>query len=210
MAQDKSWLIFDGRNNPPIPDYNGPDYRFPIDLAEYVISRFCSEGGTVLDPFAGFGTSFLAARALNRKCYGFEKDPKTYETALKIIGDKPETFINDSIQNVENHGLEKADLIFTSPPYASFRGTQNDPEEIYFKDFEEIFLKLKNILKPTGKLVVEIANVHDNRGALPLAFIAALTLRKHYKFEYEIINCAAGNTDDGEHYDHSYILVFSA
>ncbi len=45
---------------------------FPIPLAEHLIKTFCPEGGTVLDPFAGSGSTLIAAKQLGRQYYGFD------------------------------------------------------------------------------------------------------------------------------------------
>jgi len=53
---------------------NGVDHpaRFPVKLPQKLIPTFCPKGGTVLDPFAGSGSSLVAAKNLSRTYYGFD------------------------------------------------------------------------------------------------------------------------------------------
>jgi len=44
----------------------------PEGLAEFFIRAACPEGGIVIDPFAGSGTTIVVARRLNRLACGFE------------------------------------------------------------------------------------------------------------------------------------------
>jgi hypothetical protein len=44
-----------------------------------IIETFCPPNGIVLDPMAGSGTTLAAAKRLNRKAIGIEKDPTTFE-----------------------------------------------------------------------------------------------------------------------------------
>lgn len=49
---------------------------FPLALAERCIKAGCPPEGEVLDPFAGAGTTLLAARLLGRKSFGIELNPE--------------------------------------------------------------------------------------------------------------------------------------
>jgi len=49
---------------------------FPLELVETPILAGCPEGGIVLDPFAGSGTTVLKALQLNRNAIGFELNPE--------------------------------------------------------------------------------------------------------------------------------------
>ncbi len=49
---------------------------FPIELPHAFIDTFTKEGDIVFDPFAGTGTSMIAADQLGRKCYMVELDPR--------------------------------------------------------------------------------------------------------------------------------------
>jgi len=46
----------------------------PLALMKELISTFCPEEGTILDPFLGSGTTMMAAWCLNRICKGSEKN----------------------------------------------------------------------------------------------------------------------------------------
>jgi DNA modification methylase len=56
--------------------YNGPHFAaYPIDLPLRCIAAGCKPDGTVLDPFAGSGTTGLAAIQLDRKFTGIDVSP---------------------------------------------------------------------------------------------------------------------------------------
>ena len=58
----------------------------PIDLLKWLINTFTNEGMTVLDNTMGSGTTCLAAKELNRKFIGIEKEAKYYEIACRRCG----------------------------------------------------------------------------------------------------------------------------
>lgn len=57
----------------PAQPYPGAHFAvFPPSIPERCIKAGCPEGGTVLDPFAGSGTTLQVARKLGRRSIGFE------------------------------------------------------------------------------------------------------------------------------------------
>src|SRR5690606_28554727 len=58
---------------------------FPPDLPERCIKAGCPEGGTVLDPFFGAGTTGLVADRLGRDCIGIELNPEYAALAQRRI-----------------------------------------------------------------------------------------------------------------------------
>jgi site-specific DNA-methyltransferase (cytosine-N4-specific) len=60
----------------PTRPYRGPHFAaYPIDLPLRCIAAGCKPGGTVLDPFAGSGTTGLAALQLGRRFAGIDLSP---------------------------------------------------------------------------------------------------------------------------------------
>jgi site-specific DNA-methyltransferase (adenine-specific) len=59
----------------------------PVALYQDFLSRSCRAGDSVLDPFAGSGTIFVAAHGLKIKATGIEIDPVAYGIAVKRIGE---------------------------------------------------------------------------------------------------------------------------
>lgn len=58
----------------------------PLDLMKYLILTYSNEGELVLDNTIGSGTTCLAAKELNRKFIGIEKEANYYEIACRRCG----------------------------------------------------------------------------------------------------------------------------
>ena len=52
--------------------YNKHPSPKPVDLIQYLAKHYCRQGGIILDPFMGSGTTLRAAKNLNRKAVGIE------------------------------------------------------------------------------------------------------------------------------------------
>lgn len=59
---------------------------FPPDLIEPCVLAGCPEGGTVLDPFFGAGTTGLVAQRNGRKAIGIELNPDYVDIAKRRLG----------------------------------------------------------------------------------------------------------------------------
>ena len=55
----------------------------PVAMVEDAILDCSRRGGIVLDPFAGSGTTIIAAERAGRRGYGIEIDPGYIDTALR-------------------------------------------------------------------------------------------------------------------------------
>lgn len=58
---------------------------FPLELAKRVISLYSYAGDVVLDPFAGSGTTLVAAKEMGRTYVGYEVEPKYCEIAKERL-----------------------------------------------------------------------------------------------------------------------------
>lgn len=66
------------------PDTNHPTEK-PVSLMEYYILNSTQPGDLVLDPFAGSGTTGVAAARIGRKFIGIEKDKNWFDVMVKRI-----------------------------------------------------------------------------------------------------------------------------
>jgi DNA modification methylase len=58
----------------------------PLWLITRLLNRHTEEGSRVLDPFAGVGTTLVAAREMKLYCVGIEKDPEFVKAARARLG----------------------------------------------------------------------------------------------------------------------------
>ncbi|MFR2301600.1 MAG: DNA-methyltransferase, partial [Clostridium paraputrificum] len=56
---------------------------YPLPMIDRIIKMSSNEGDTVLDPFAGSGTTLVAANLLNRNAIGIELDEK-YKAEIEM------------------------------------------------------------------------------------------------------------------------------
>ena len=59
----------------------------PLEIVERMVLASCPEGGTVLDPFMGSGTSAVAAARHGRRFVGFELNPKYFRIVEKRVAE---------------------------------------------------------------------------------------------------------------------------
>jgi site-specific DNA-methyltransferase (adenine-specific) len=70
-----------------IPGTSSPDHPapFPLEIPSRLIRMFSFPGDLVLDPFAGTGTTLLAAKRLDRKSIGVEVEERYCELIAKRL-----------------------------------------------------------------------------------------------------------------------------
>lgn len=55
----------------------------PVELVARSIANSSRKGEVVYDPFAGSGSTIIAAEQLGRRCYAMEIDPRYVAVAIK-------------------------------------------------------------------------------------------------------------------------------
>lgn len=55
----------------------------PVELMEFLLENSSDKGDSVLEPFAGSGTTIIACERLSRRCYAMEIEPRYVDVAVK-------------------------------------------------------------------------------------------------------------------------------
>jgi site-specific DNA-methyltransferase (adenine-specific) len=166
---------------------------FPAEIPHRLIKLFTFWGDTVLDPFAGVGTTARAALPLGRKAICVDQN----ERYVKLIrASLPTNGKRDALQIVRGDSRKlsfvpdaSVGLVVTSPPYwnkADYGPGAANLGNVasYRRFFEEIwpvFEECRRVLQPDRKLCIVTAHVnqHTNHGLLtfPLATDCTVLLR---------------------------------
>jgi site-specific DNA-methyltransferase (adenine-specific) len=165
---------------------------FPAEIPHRLTKLFTFWGDTVLDPFAGVGTSGLAAVAIGRKAVCVDQS----EAYIKIMREElPADEENLRIVHGDSRDLSflkdgSVRLVVTSPPYwnkADYgKGRQNIGNVANYRAFFEairpVFAECFRVLQPGRKLCLVTAHVnqHTNHGLVtfPLATDFTILLRE--------------------------------
>ena len=161
------------------PAGTADDIHFTEALAASVIAHASEPGDTVLDPFAGYGTTIAVAERLGRRAIGVELIPEHLEIARARTGGRGQLILGDA-RELASLVTEPIDLVFTSPPYmpsedhpenplAGYR-TDDGDYATYLRELGVIFGQVASLLRPGGQVVVNVANVIGADGRVtPLA-----------------------------------------
>jgi DNA modification methylase len=195
--------------------FKDDDVRYPESLVEHFLKEFTRAGDTVLDPFAGYGTTLFVAERMGRIPYGIELVAEKVQYARGRLS-RPEALIQGDARFLADIQLPPMDFSLTSPPYMN-KGDPEDPFTAYrstnngyagyLRDIRGIYKQLRGRMKPAGKVVLEIANLKLNGQVTTLAWDVAREVSKVLRFEGEVVVCWDRY---GYGYDHSYCLVYSA
>jgi DNA modification methylase len=55
----------------------------PTHLVEWILGTLCDQAKTVVDPFAGTGTTAIVAEQMGRRSFGMEIDPAYCDVIVK-------------------------------------------------------------------------------------------------------------------------------
>lgn len=216
----KTVLRFDTRNAFCLPSaFQEEDVRFSDAFAEYFIEHFSKPEDIVFDPFAGFGTTLLAAEKRGRHALGVELLPERVSYIQSRLQPQS-TIICGSALTLDEMDLSMIDFVLTSPPYmqrtnhpeypfAGYKVTGQGYDD-YLHDTADIFRQLRGKLKPNAYVVIEASNLLIDGHFTPLAWDIARSVGAILSFRQEIIidwqrDAALAY---GFGYDHSYALVF--
>jgi tRNA G10 N-methylase Trm11 len=191
------------------------EVRYSESLVECFLQEYTRPGDTVLDPFAGFGTTLRVAERLGRRAFGVELTEEKVLYARSQLA-HPEHLIHGDTRHLADLDLPPIDFSMTSPPYMA-KDDLPDPFQdyrvkgqgyaAYLRDLRRIYGQLRQRMKPAGTVVLEVANLKLDGRVTTLAWDVAQEIGRVLRFEGEVV-VGWDTTQYG--YEHSYCLVFSA
>jgi len=150
-----------------IPDkFKEYDNRSYEEVIEQFIEEFTKPGDTVLDIFAGLGTTLILAEKLGRVPYGLEFNEERYLYVISKIKHKKNMIHGDARRLLE-YEFPPIDFVYTSPIFMSKNETRDPLNGYktegnytkYLEDIKKIFTDLKKFLKPKSHIIVDVANL---------------------------------------------------
>jgi len=196
------------------PEFVDDDVRYPESLVLRFLEEYTQPGDQVFDPFAGFGTTLVAAEALGRNGYGIEIDPAKLSYARSRMH-RPERLLQGDARQLLDYPLPRFTFAMTSPPFMTRDEVDNPLTDYrerghgyraYLDELRGIFAQLRQRMQPAGVVVVEVANLKIGGMLTPLAWDVAEQIGRVLHFDGEVVVCWDRY---GYGYDHSYCLVFS-
>lgn len=171
------------------PEGTEDDIHFTEALASSVIGYTTKPGDLVLDPFAGYGTTVAVAERMGRRAIGIELVPEHLEIARRRAAGKGTLILGDA-RELSRHVDGPVDLVLTSPPYMAGVNHPQNPltgyatgdgdYAAYLGELGAIFGQAASLLRPGGRIVVNVANVIGTDGTVtPLASDLAAVIDRH-------------------------------
>lgn len=152
-----------------------PVYQMAADHAEFLISYYTPEGGTVLDCYMGRGTNGFAALEHGRKFIGYDINKKNVDKTKEIM-DKyyPESdyqlFHSDGVALEEfKDESEILHAVVTDPAYVlQAEKYSTDPRDLSNMNHENYMLKIRENFKNLSRLIK--TSSFENKIFYPIIF----------------------------------------
>jgi site-specific DNA-methyltransferase (adenine-specific) len=154
---------------------------FPEEIPKRLIRMFSFWQETVLDPFAGVGTTGFEALRCERKAVCVEQNKEYVSIMTKErskLGDEAQDLqiIRGDSRNLSSIKDESMGLVITSPPYwnkANYGDTKLNLGNVegykeFFREIRPVLQECYRVLMPGRKMCIVTANVnqHTNHGLL--------------------------------------------
>lgn len=173
------------------------DVHFAEGLVEAVLEDLTSPGDRVLDPFAGYGTTLRIAERMGRNAVGIELLGERCEHISRVA---PSSLVlQGDARDLARIVDPPFDLVLTSPPYmtaidhpedplAAYTGTGADYES-YLDGLRDVFAQALGVLRPSGQLVVNVANIDTGVHFTPLAWDVGRVLGEVGRLTQDVFVC---------------------
>ncbi|MGC8769672.1 MAG: DNA methyltransferase [Brevinematia bacterium] len=177
---------------------------FPVELASRLIKIFtCGENDLIFDPFAGIGSTLVAAKQEGKNSIGFELNPDYVKIAnqrlmeLTLFEENKSSHIiyNEDSRKILNLMKEETvDLVITSPPYwnvlnekrtadnKEIRKYSNEDKDLgNIKDYRDFLKELQGIFSNVYKV--------QKKGSFCCVIVMDIRKKdKFYPFHIDIVS----------------------
>src|SRR5262249_30585933 len=96
LGRSESWFVAPMELEDLPPGVRYPHLAVPELVIERYIRRYSQPGDTVLDPFAGFGSTLAVAQRLGRRACGIELDPERHARASSRLTNGTSLVLGDA------------------------------------------------------------------------------------------------------------------
>ncbi|MFI1799427.1 class I SAM-dependent methyltransferase [Streptomyces sp. NPDC020379] len=136
----------DGTFGQKLAEVNGGLSTFDPVLAEASYSWYCPEGGRILDPFAGGSVRGLVAANGGYRYTGIDLSPSQIDAneeaaadwrARDLLAAEPSWILGDAAEELPELPPERADYVFTCPPYYDLERYSDHPADLSAMRWQE-------------------------------------------------------------------------
>lgn len=212
--------------------FNGIDIGWVSQMLPF-IQEFTETGQFVLDPFAGIGTTLIAAQLESRKSIGIEMESSRVELIKErwlecgfnknTLNIKTGDCVSKLIEMANSNKQPTIDLCITSVPYfgSAWQGNKQQGQLYsansyaeYLDYIKQLFFVLKKVLKKKSHLIFMAENIRDDIGELlPMAWDIGKLMSKYYHlYDERIITYSKHSSPSSSpclqtNRAHEYVLI---
>lgn len=148
-----------------------------------LILRYSEEGDTILDQFAGSGTTLVEAKLLNRNCIGVDINPASLELCRNNTDFDRENCGQVTIKQGDARDLsfindKSIDFICTHPPYANIIKYSNDiiddlshyEVKEFLEEMKKVTTECYRILKKDKFCAILMGDTRKKGNIVPMSF----------------------------------------
>ncbi|MEU7905072.1 DNA methyltransferase [Actinoplanes sp. NPDC049118] len=215
-----SWRVLDGEDAEFVMSSSVAQCAWVSQLRPLIV-ELSKPGDTVFDPFAGWGTTLVAAAVEGRRGIGMEiSEERVAEARERLAGYSDQTMLCGDARKPPVPD-ESVDLVLCDLPYFGTSAEHASTEEgtlyalqeydDYLGAIEDVFAQLARVLKPGAHAVICVQNRRVAGRFVPLAWDAARVLGRHLVLGDERIHlyqkAASGDDPTVTNRAHEYLLV---
>jgi DNA modification methylase len=184
-----SWRLLEGED---------PQFIVPGSVAQTawvsqvrpLIAEMSKPGDLIFDPFAGWGTTLVAAAAEGRRGVGLEIEPDRVEAAReRLAGYQGQTMICGDARKPPLPE-ESVDMVLCDLPYFGTAHAAAEPGpadtlyalsdyDDYLAALDDVFLSMSRVMRPGAHAVVCVHNRRIADRFVPLAWDTSRVLGRH-------------------------------